>query len=814
MTHRVNIIHSDCPKYAGRRSIVAIEHNFVPDLSNKLSRGCKVILQGPIRVQRGVLLLVPGNILVIGGEVHELDAQMKVLSAAAMQQPIGRRGPPLTLQQYNANVIHSIIETSGAAAVANRTHGGGGFNIPQGGRPVEPVSPEQQQQQQAPLAAQQRMPDSPRQLQQQQQQQFQQQNARVPTANGNMNGVFMPSYQQNQGSISFGSGNVPPVGAGAGAHQQQQQQRQQQPVPYQPPPNANGNLHAPPPLNGEAGEASGDGQGWPSDSEEEEDNGDDDDEADDGDDGIQPGAGIFATTTTAAPQQQRQQQQRQNHTNPQVIRLLDDEEDEETQPEELQGQLHILDSPRHEPQVTSENNNNDEINTGNNNGTTPRVPAANRDDIESSSQEDGNQIGLPWNSNPSSSGKKKKRKTDIDDLRRSASPQIMTGRGNGGGGVLLPPTEPQGAPFLENDGGDGAEGAGGGGGAGGNSSERKKKQRLLSGGQSNVTTNIVVNAAMGAVDASPRARTTLISDFDQVSDPNNNNDNYSHRHRHSPQLVPLPASAKIQPISDSLMAAPLGLDQIRAAGQDSFEFPQMRNNPLASTAPAVAPPAAAAPAAGALPPQQRQEERQQERNEILDNNDNASILEWGSQGPQPFTYLYHFAQHIAAVDGKHQNQQELVSDEYYPIYGTVQGSIARIIDTSLDTDPATGAKHIVVKVLVEDSTGTVEAILDEALVLDFINGILRNSGLQANSMDDVLNLKKQHPEVVKNAMAGLRPLLKEHYGLLELMVYGPGEYPQVVQLLGAHLTSSQLEMLRARVQRGGAGGRGGGGAGQ
>ncbi|KAG7667745.1 hypothetical protein Ndes2526B_g01855 [Nannochloris sp. 'desiccata'] len=291
----------------GKRSVIALEHNFIPDLSNKLSRGAKAILEGPIKVERGALLLVPGNISVIGGEVYELNAQMQALSQAVMQQPVGRRGPSPTLQQYMENQVHTLVQATGAAAVVGANGGAGG--VLEGGRPVQPVSPELQQQQQAPH---QRMPDSPRQLQQQQA-------PPPPAGNANASGVFMPSHQHQQfipaiqqqqhGSISFGSGNVPPVGGS----------QQQQPGPVLIPPAANGNHPRPfPPLPlppATVAERASSGEGWSSDSDDEE------DEDDYGND--QPGAAGAA----AAPAGQLQQQPPQE-----VIEILEEEDDDETQP--------------------------------------------------------------------------------------------------------------------------------------------------------------------------------------------------------------------------------------------------------------------------------------------------------------------------------------------------------------------------------------------------------------------------------------------------------------------------------------------------
>lgn len=742
--------------------------------------------------------------------MYELDAQMQALSQAIMQQPVGQRGPSPTLQQYMANLVHTIIQTTGAAAEAGANGGSGG--VPEAGRPVQPVSPELQQQQQAP---QQRMPDSPRQLHQQH---------APPAANANAAGVFMPSrtqhqnvisavQQQQHGSISFGSGNIPPIGVGNGV-------QQQQPGPALTRPAANGN-HPPPPLPANEAERASSGEGWSSDSDEAEAEVDNNNNIinnnDDGVGGVgggtdQPGAGAAAINNF-------QQQQ-------EVVEIFQEDDDEETQPYDQEGdgnQQHrpngqprpsnnthinrtrVIDSPSHETPI---------IQLGNN--------TMNRDDIESSSQEDGHrELAIPWNNtnnlqNRSSSGKKNKRKSESGlnsgELRRRSSSPLIMAEGIGG----LPPTEVQDFPFIEDNPLAAAAAADTAPAGGGDdvraSSEKTKKQRLYSAGKSNMTTNIVLNTmSIGIIDAvepSPnRAKAALIGDFDQVSNPLS----LPSLAKYSPG-VQLPAAFKVEQVSSLLMAHPPGLDEIKAGHE--FEFPPPRSPSSPVVTADVAEPAE-------LPRQQHRQQQQQEQKHEMVNN-GVSIQEWGPQGPQPFTFLYHLANYIDAAENS-----EISSP--YPISATVQGFIARIIDKGTFKDPVTKAKRLVIKVLLEDATGSVEAVLSENLVLDLINGIFRkhtikrnttnttDSGnsninatdgtgiagggesappIQASSVDDIFRLKNQYPELVKNALIGLKPVLQEHYGFIELMVHSAGEYPQIVQLLDLSLTSSQLEAQR------------------
>ena len=775
------------PQYAGKRSIVAIEHNFIPELGNKLSRGAKAILQGPIRVKRGALLLVPGNIWVIGGQVDELDAQMQALSQAVVQQPVGQRGPSPTLQQHMANLVHTMVQNTGAALVAGANGSSGG--IPQGGRPVQPVSPELPPQQQAP---QQRMPDSPRQLQQQQAPPLPNGNT-TNTAGGSDGGVFMPSHPQQHGSISFGSGNVPPIGAGV-------QQQQPGPTLTRPAANKNHPLFFPPANEAEGASS---GEGWSADP-------DDDDGGRD-----QPGAGAAAVDNF----QQHQE----------VIETLEVSNDEETQPfqedEDEHGQQQLSDGQPQPYNTTTTTMNRTRV-VDSPNHETPRIPLGNtinRDDIESSSQEDGHrEFSIPWKNNSnktrSSSGKLKirRKRTSETGLNNSpewrrkstcTSPQI-TIQGMDG----IPHTEPQDPPLLQVDGVaantvavasiDGRDDIG-------DSNEKMKRQRLYSAGKSKMTTNIYLNTVtMGAIDAiepSPRAKAALIKNFNQVSNPVSNNPDLFDD---SPGLQ-LPAAAKLEQVSPFLMAHPPGLDQIKAG--DDFQFPHIHNSPPS--------PVASADVAAAEHPRQHDQQQQEQHHEMVNND--VYIQEWGSQGAQPFTYLYHLANYIDAVENSEISTA-------YPISATVQGSIVRIIDSRVVKDPVTNANRVVIKVLVQDATGNVEAVLSEVLVLDLINEIFKEHAterntmnmtadgtgttssdgnvvpiIQASSVNEIFRLNRHHPELVKNALGALKPLLQKHYGLLELMKHGPEELPQIVQLLDLKLTSSQIEVLRARVQHGG-----------
>jgi hypothetical protein len=711
--------------------------------------------------------------------------------------------------------MHKIISTAGAAANDGAGPSGG---VPQGGRPEQPVSPELQQS--VPVPPQQRAPDSPRQLQQQQQQQQYQQPPAVSNGanlhnntNLNNNGhvavnhhVASTMQQQMHGSISFGSGNVPPVGQSTGArnalggngsgvqqHQHQQhyqQQRRQLPNPITylgvpPHPSANGNHGAPqqpPAADVDYGRAASSDEGWSSESEEEE--GDEDDID-------QPGAAPAPTTAATGglfPQQQHQQQE-------EVIEI--DDYEEETGPDLLPNDhfedpnnTHILDSPGREDPIillgTAPN-----APTGAPTGAPP--PAANtntnnignKDDIESSSQEDGHrsELSIPYTSRSSSAKKKKKKRksTDPREFRRSTSPQIMNARTEGG---KIPPTEPQ-EHFL---GGEAAGGGGGGGGGGGNgnSSDKSKKQRLQSAGKSNTTTNIVVNAVMHHEEPSPRARAALLGNFNKAS----------------------AAAVRSYRLPDLLMTQPPSLEQVKAG--HNFEFPQfMHTTKSLSTAAAAAPTPAVAPetAAAAAAPQQHHHHQQQQQQQ----QQHQEIPEWGSQGPQPFTYIRHLANYVTAIQSVAPPPQQNL---YLPISATICGFLKLT---------GTGDKRrLNFKVKVSDASGHIDAVLNEGLVLDYLNSFLQqaqettlannnnnnhNGGgggnviVHLNTVEDFFSLRKANENLFKDAIDKLRSLLESHYGLTELMIQGDlGEFPEVVQLLDASLTASQIEMLRARVQ--------------
>uniref|UniRef100_A0A4W5KLZ9 RecQ-mediated genome instability protein 1 n=1 Tax=Hucho hucho TaxID=62062 RepID=A0A4W5KLZ9_9TELE len=69
----------------GVQTLEAMEYQPIPALSTTLKPGVKLQLQGQITCRLGLLLLKPGNIKVLGGEVEELGerhSQGKVLCRA------------------------------------------------------------------------------------------------------------------------------------------------------------------------------------------------------------------------------------------------------------------------------------------------------------------------------------------------------------------------------------------------------------------------------------------------------------------------------------------------------------------------------------------------------------------------------------------------------------------------------------------------------------------------------------------------------------------------------------------------------------
>jgi RecQ mediated genome instability protein len=56
----------------GFQDVQAMEYVPIPQLNLDIIPGCKILIKGPVECRRGVMLLHPKNVEVMGGEVQEL----------------------------------------------------------------------------------------------------------------------------------------------------------------------------------------------------------------------------------------------------------------------------------------------------------------------------------------------------------------------------------------------------------------------------------------------------------------------------------------------------------------------------------------------------------------------------------------------------------------------------------------------------------------------------------------------------------------------------------------------------------------------
>jgi len=92
----------------GFRTVDALEFQPCPDLPDPVPCGLKLALKGPIAVRRGLLLLRPGNLKVLGGLVEDLEAEGGLKSALKERleggggegHPPGGGGNGLPTQKY------------------------------------------------------------------------------------------------------------------------------------------------------------------------------------------------------------------------------------------------------------------------------------------------------------------------------------------------------------------------------------------------------------------------------------------------------------------------------------------------------------------------------------------------------------------------------------------------------------------------------------------------------------------------------------------------------------------------------------------
>ncbi|GAB4816827.1 hypothetical protein N2152v2_003873 [Parachlorella kessleri] len=150
----------------GVQQVAGLEYQFIPRLAPFMPAGTKVLVYEPT-IRRGVLLLTPANLVVLGGRVERLEQARQKMVEHWNQPAVGRRGPPAHIKEATQQAKAAAWGTDSAN------------NLPL-----------QQQQQQA-MAQQQQQQVTVQQQQQQQQEQVtlqQQQHA----------GVAVASQQQRQ----------------------------------------------------------------------------------------------------------------------------------------------------------------------------------------------------------------------------------------------------------------------------------------------------------------------------------------------------------------------------------------------------------------------------------------------------------------------------------------------------------------------------------------------------------------------------------------------------------------------------------------
>eukprot|EP00887_Chlorella_sp_A99_P000811 scaffold5.g811.t1 len=182
-------------RHAGSMQVVGLEHQRIPALHSAMPAGTKLAVQGAA-VHRGMLLLMPHNCWVLGGRVDRLEAARLRMVTHWNQPAVGRRGPPLSIEQFRAAASQAAWQ-EGAPTEA--------------GAGPQPQLPAQQQQRQHPPGASQltthRLPTQGQQQQaqahtqgqqQRQWQQQQQQAARAPAS-----AAAAPAVPQPQSALAL-----------------------------------------------------------------------------------------------------------------------------------------------------------------------------------------------------------------------------------------------------------------------------------------------------------------------------------------------------------------------------------------------------------------------------------------------------------------------------------------------------------------------------------------------------------------------------------------------------------------------------------
>jgi RecQ-mediated genome instability protein 1 len=102
----------------GSQSIQAIEYKAINNLHLDLIPGTKILVKGPVECRRGVILLRPNNVELLGGEVSDL------VQKNAPENVLAR----LIGKPENANPVYGSY-TEQTAAINDVEQDGGMYNI-------------------------------------------------------------------------------------------------------------------------------------------------------------------------------------------------------------------------------------------------------------------------------------------------------------------------------------------------------------------------------------------------------------------------------------------------------------------------------------------------------------------------------------------------------------------------------------------------------------------------------------------------------------------------------------------------------------
>jgi hypothetical protein len=100
--------------YDGHSQAVAVEHESLRVLSTNVPYGCKLMVIGPVKLLRGMLLLRPSNVHVLGGRVSERDIQRVLLKEYNTMEPTGTPKPPFLdwLAERNAALHANAMDAA------------------------------------------------------------------------------------------------------------------------------------------------------------------------------------------------------------------------------------------------------------------------------------------------------------------------------------------------------------------------------------------------------------------------------------------------------------------------------------------------------------------------------------------------------------------------------------------------------------------------------------------------------------------------------------------------------------------------------